>query len=57
VSGYKLKSKKSIALLYTADKRAEKEINGENHVTITTNNIKYLSLTLIKQGKEYNSFV
>ncbi|KAL6048126.1 hypothetical protein STEG23_029569, partial [Scotinomys teguina] len=42
VAGYKIKSKKSVALLYTKDKRAEEEIRATSPFTISTKNIKYL---------------
>ena len=45
VVGYKINSKKSVALLYpddTDDKWAEKEIRVTLTFTIATNNIKYL---------------
>ena len=45
VAGYKINSKKSIALLYTKDKEAEMEIREPSHFTIATNHIKYHELT------------
>jgi len=36
-AGYKINSKKSIALLYTNDKWAEKEIRERTHFVIATN--------------------
>ena len=48
VAGYKINSKKSVALLYTGDKRAGKEIRETSPFTIATNNIKYLGVTLTK---------
>jgi hypothetical protein len=52
VAGYKIKSNKSVAFLYTNDKRDEKEIRETAPFTIATNNIKYLGVTLIKQVKD-----
>ena len=52
VAGYKINSKKSVVLLYTGDKWAEKEIRESTPFTIATNNIKYLRVTLIKQVKD-----
>ena len=52
VAGYKINSKKSVALLYTDDKWAEKEIREISPFTIATNNIKYLGVTLTKQVKD-----
>ncbi|KAL6087267.1 hypothetical protein STEG23_021159, partial [Scotinomys teguina] len=52
VAGYKVNSKKSVALLYTKDKRAEEEIKATSPFTIATNSIKYLGVTLTKQVKD-----
>jgi hypothetical protein len=48
VAGYKINSNKSVAFLYTKDKQVEKEIREITPFTITTNNIKYLGVTLRK---------
>jgi hypothetical protein len=45
VAGYKINSKKSVAFLYTKDKRAEEEIRETTPFTIVTTNIKYLGVT------------
>ena len=42
----------SVALLYTNDKEAEKEIRETSPFTIATNNIKYLEVTLTKEVKD-----
>jgi hypothetical protein len=52
VAGYKINSNKSMAFLYTKDKQAEKEIRETTPFTIVTNNIKYLGVTLTKEGKD-----
>ncbi|KAL6042422.1 hypothetical protein STEG23_017316 [Scotinomys teguina] len=52
VAGYKVNSKKSVALLYTKDKRAKEEIKATSPFTIATNSIKYLGVTLTKQVKD-----
>jgi hypothetical protein len=54
VAGYKkfLKKKKSVALLYTNDKWAEREIRETTPFTIAINNIKYLGRTPTKQVKD-----
>ena len=52
VAGYKINSNKSVALLYTKDKGTEKEIVETTPFRVATNNIKYLSITLIKQVKD-----
>ena len=52
VAGYKINSNKSMAFLYTKDKRAETEIRETTPFTIVTNNIKYLGVTLTKEVKD-----
>jgi hypothetical protein len=52
VAGCKINSNKSIAFLYTKDKRAEKEFRETTPITIVTNNIKYLGVTLTKEVKD-----
>jgi hypothetical protein len=52
VAGYKINSNKSVAFLYSKDKRYEKEIREPTPFTIVTNNIKYLDVTLTKQVKD-----
>jgi len=41
VAGYKINSKKSVALPYTSDKHAEKEIRETTPCVVATNNINY----------------
>ena len=43
VAGYKIKSNKSVAFLYSKDKQAEKEIREMKPFIIVTNKTKYLS--------------
>jgi hypothetical protein len=50
VAGYKIKSEKSVALNYTKDKLASKEIREKTTFT-AMNNIKYISISLNKQVK------
>ena len=52
VAGYKINSKKSVALLYTKDGEAEREIRKTSPFMIATNNIKYLGVTLTKEVKD-----
>jgi hypothetical protein len=52
VTRNKIDSNKSVAFLYSKDKQAEKEIREMTPFTIVTNNIKYLGVTLTKQGKD-----
>ena len=47
-----MNSKKSVALLYTKDKEAEREIREISPFTIATNRIKYLGVTLTKEVKD-----
>jgi hypothetical protein len=51
MAGYKINSNKSVGFLYSKDKQAEKEIKEMTLFKIVTNNIKYLSVTVSKQGK------
>ena len=51
VTGYKTNSNRSVAFLYTTDKRAEKEIMERAPFTTVTN-IKYIGVTLTKQVKD-----
>ena len=46
------KKKKSVALPYTEDTWAEKEIRETSPFTIAINSIKYLGVTLTKQVEE-----
>ena len=46
MAGYTTNSRKSLAFLYAKDKQAEKEIREMTPFTISTNNIKYLGVTL-----------
>ena len=52
VAGYKINSKKSVALLHTKDREAEREIRETSPFTIATNSIKYLGVTLTKEVKD-----
>jgi hypothetical protein len=52
VTVYKTNSNKSVAVLYSKDKQAEKDIRETTPFTIITNNIKYLGVTLTKQVKD-----
>jgi hypothetical protein len=51
VARYKINSSKSVAFLYTNDKKAEKEIGETTLFTMDKNDIKYLGVTLVKQVK------
>ena len=50
--GYKINSKKSVAILYTKAKKAEREIKETSPFTIAPNHKKYLGVTLTKDVKD-----
>ena len=50
IAGYKINSQKSVAFLYTNNKRSEKEIKETIAFTIATERIKYLGINLPKGG-------
>jgi hypothetical protein len=52
VAGYKINSNKSVAFLYSKEKQAKKEIRETTPITIVTNIIKYLGVTLTKKVKD-----
>jgi len=52
VVGYKLNSYKSVFFLYPKDKHTVKKCSEKTPLSIVTNNIKYLGLTLTKQVKD-----
>ena len=52
VAGYKINSNKSVAVLYSKDKQAEKEIRESIPFTTVISNIKYFCVTQIKQVKD-----
>ena len=51
-AGYKINTSKSVALIYSKDKQAEKEIREMTPFTIATNSVKYLGVTLTKHVKD-----
>jgi hypothetical protein len=46
VARYKINPNKSVAFLYTKDKQVEKEMGETIPITVATNSIKYLGVTL-----------
>jgi hypothetical protein len=52
VAGYTINLNNSVAFLYTNYKRTEKEIRETTPLTIATNNIKYLGITVTKEVKD-----
>ena len=55
VSGYKIKTEKSLAYLYTNNEKVEKEIKETIPFTIATKRIKYLGIYLPKETKNQNT--
>ena len=51
VSGYKINTQKSLALLYTNYKRSEREIKETIPFTTATKRIKHLGINLPKEAK------
>jgi hypothetical protein len=52
VAGYKINSNKSVAFLYSKDKKAGNEIREMTAFKIVTNYIKHLGVTPTKQVKD-----
>ena len=52
VAGYKINTWKSLAFLYTNNKKSEREINKSIPFTIATKGIKYLGINLPRETKE-----
>ena len=55
VAGYKINTQKSLAFLYTNNKRSEREIKEAIPFTIATKRIKYLGINLPKEVKDLYS--
>ena len=53
VAGYKINAQKSLAFLYTNNKRSEREVKEKSHLTLKLikTNIKYLGINLSKEAK------
>ena len=52
VAGYKISTKKSLALLFTNNEKSEREIKESIPFIITTKRVKYLGINLPKETKE-----
>ena len=52
VAGYKINAQKSLAFLYTNNKRSEREIKEAIPFTIATKRIKYLGINLPREINE-----
>ena len=55
VAGYKINAQKSLAFLYTNNKRAKREIKETIPFTIATKRIKHLGINLPKEVKDLYS--
>ena len=55
VAGYKINTQKSLAFLYTNNKRSEREIKETIPFTTATKRIKYLGINLPKEAKNLYS--
>ena len=55
VAAYKINTQKLMALLYTNNERAEREIRETIPFTITAKRIKYLGVNLPKETKDLSS--
>ena len=55
VAGYKINTQKSLAFLYTNNKRSKREIKETISFTITSKRIKYLGINLPKEAKDLYS--
>ena len=55
VAEYKINEQKSLAFLYTNNKRSEREIKETIPFTITTERIKHLGINLPKEAKDLYS--
>ena len=55
VAGYKINAQKSLAFLYTYNKRSEREIKEAISFNIAAKTIKYLGINLPKEAKDLYS--
>ena len=55
VAGYKINTQKSVALLYTNNKRSERESKEKIPFTIASKRIKYLGINLPEEAKDLYS--
>ena len=52
VTGYKINTQKSLAFLYTNNKKSGREIKESIPITIATKRVKYLEINLPNETKE-----
>ena len=55
VEGYKIKTQRSVAFLYSNNEKSEREIKESIPFTITMKRIKYLGINLPKETKELDT--
>ena len=55
VTGYKINTQKSLAVLYTNNEKSEREIKESIPFTIATKRIQYLGINLPKETKELDT--
>ena len=51
IVGYKINTQKSVAFLYTNNKRSEREVKETIPFTITSKRIKYIRITYLRRQK------
>ena len=55
IAGYKINTQKTVAFLYTNNKRSERETQEAIPFTIASKRIKYLGIKLLKETKDLYS--
>ena len=55
VAGYKINTQKSVAFLYTNNKRSERKIKETIPFTISSKRIQYLGINLLEEAKDLYS--
>ena len=56
VAAYTINAQKSLAFLYTSNKKSEREIKATIPFTIATKRIKYLGINLPKEAKDSENY-
>ena len=56
VAGYKINAQKSLAFLYTNNKKSKREIKETLPFTMATKRIKYLGINLPKEAKDSENY-
>ena len=52
VAGYKINTQKSLAFLYTNNKKSEREVKDTNQSTPVTKRVKYLEINLPNETRD-----